>query len=319
MASPQQDVHIIYFVGQHLSHAVTNRIHDMVAKRLNIPWKVQAIDSGLLDDFLSKMHGTQFGGAVITIPHKIAVMPHLDRIDDISLLLGACNNVYKLPDGSFAGTNTDWIGVRDTLLQLASQASFIHLQPPVPQQSGNSIKGFGKAGLVFGSGGAARAAVYTLHKVFGASRIYVVNRDDGEVIALIKGIAQGYQRISSEGPAIIHLRSREEAESMDEVFYGIGTVPDFEATTPAEIQAFGTFEKALEKSRGVFLDMCYRPRLTRNLRLAREKGWNAGDGGQVVAWQLKAQWELWAGKEASDAIPLDEMLQSVHTIVEELA
>lgn len=310
------DRRLIFFVGQNLGHAVTNKIHDVIAKELQLPWKLQAIDSPSLDEFVRRMRGDDFGGAVVTIPHKIAVMSHLDRIDDMGSLLGACNNVYRSADGLLTGTNTDWIGVRDSLLQLARQS--VASLPASAESDEGRVPGLGRPGFVVGAGGAARAAVYTLHKILGAPKVYVVNRDIQEVETLARDITEGYKRSSIQPPSIIRLWRPEDAASAETVFYGVGTVPDFEPTTPEEIQARKTLETLLDRSKGIFLDMCYRPRATRNLLLAKQKGWVTGDGGQVVAWQLKAQWELWTDKVTSEAIPLGRMVETVHKIVEGL-
>lgn len=304
------ETRIIYFVGTNLGHAVTNKIHDIIAEHLDLDWQLQAIDNPSLDEFVRRMRDEDFGGAVITIPHKITIMSHLDRIDGIGQLLGACNNVYKSSDGFLTGTNTDWIGVRDSLLQLAKNAGH--------DVSEETDVRYGKAGFVIGAGGAARAAVYTLHKILRAAKVYIINRDQVEVKALMKDITEGYRRASLEPPVLIHLQGSSQASYVDNIFYGVGTVPDFEPMTPQEKNAKQILEIVLSKNKGVFLDMCYKPRMTRNLRLARKYDWVIGDGGQVVGWQLKAQWELWAGKDTSNAIPLDQMILKVHEIVEKL-
>ncbi|KAJ4335194.1 hypothetical protein N0V95_008974 [Ascochyta clinopodiicola] len=302
--SGNNDRRLIYFVGTNLGHALTNKIHDIVAKELGLNWHLQALDSSSLDGFVDCLHRADFGGAVITIPHKISVMSYLDRIDDIGSLLGACNNVYKSPDGLLVGTNTDWIGVHAVLLQLTTQF----------RANMSEVAGDNKPGFVVGAGGAARAAVYALYSMLKATKIYIINRNDDEVRALVQDITGGFQRASLPPPVLIHLKEPKEASLVGSVFYGVGTVPDFEPATPAEIKARDVLAALLENGRGVFLDMCYKPRVTRNLRLAQEKGWVVGDGAQVVGWQLKAQWELWAGKAASEAIPLHRMIETVHEL-----
>ncbi|KAG5750348.1 hypothetical protein H9Q72_006967 [Fusarium xylarioides] len=310
------DQRIIYFVGTNLGHAVSNQIHDIIAKDLSLNWRLRAIDSPSLHEFLGCMRGHQFGGAVITIPHKIAIMSHLDLVDDIGSLLGACNNVYRSSGGLLVGTNTDWIGVRDSLVQLVKQ----HSQSRVAQtvSDGATTLGEKMPAFVIGAGGAARAAVYTLHSELGASMIYIINRDDHEVESLVNDITKGYKRSSLVPPAIVHLRNLDEMSRVEGAFYGVGTVPDIEPKTPQELAARDVLDKLLSKSQGVFLDMCYKPRVTRNIQLARQKGWTTGDGGQVVGWQLKAQWTLWAGRKTSEAIDLDRMIRTVHEIVETL-
>lgn len=251
------DTRVIYFVGTNLSYAVTNQIHDIIAKDLNLNWQLQVIDNPSLDEFVRHMRGEEFGGAVVTIPHKISVMSHLDHIDEISSLLGACNNVYKSSDGLLTGTNTDCIGVRDSLLQLAKTAGY--------DTSGGNIPGYGKAGFVVGDGGATRAAVYTLHKTLGAAKVYIINRDQDEVNSLIKDISEGYQRASLEPPVITHMQELEQVSFVNIVSYGVGTVPDFAVTTPREKNARRILETLLDTTKGVFLDMCYKSRMTRKL------------------------------------------------------
>ncbi|CAG9990366.1 unnamed protein product [Clonostachys byssicola] len=303
----------ILFVGTNLSHAVSNRIHDIVAKEVGINWQLEAMDTPVLDKFAKRIRDEDFGGAIVTIPHKINVLPLLDHIDPMAQLLGACNNVYRRADGLLAGTNTDWIGVRDSLLDLSQRV-------PGDQLATDSTEpGRGKPAFVVGAGGAARAAVYALSKALGATVIYVINRDEHEVAALIHDAQNGYRKAGLEPPIIKHLRKPSDAIGLEDAYYGIGTVPDFEPCTETELDARAVFIEILNRQRGVFLDMCYRPRFTRNLKLAREKGWTSGDGGQVVGWQLKAQWEVWAGKDISDAIPLSKMIEQVHEIVESLA
>ncbi|KAH7231169.1 putative shikimate 5-dehydrogenase [Fusarium tricinctum] len=314
---PASDQRLIYFVGTNLGHAVTNQIHDIIAQDLSLNWRLRAIDSPSLHEFLGCMRGHQFGGAVVTIPHKIAIMSHLDLVDDMGSLLGACNNVYRSPGGLLVGTNTDWIGVRDSLLQLIKQHSSSRKAEAVKDGATTPGKKNMPA-FVVGAGGAARAAVYTLHSELGASMIYIINRDDLEVESLVKDITKGYKNASLVPPIMVHLRNLDQASCVEGAYYGVGTVPDFEPKTSQELAARDVLDKLLSKSQGVFLDMCYKPRVTRNIQLARQKGWTTEDGGQVVGWQLKAQWTLWAGRKTSEAIDLDRMIRTVHEIVETL-
>lgn len=196
----------------------------------------------------------------------------------------------------------------------------MHLVKSSPEQTGADEKapGYGNPAFIVGAGGAAREAVYTLHSIFGATIVYVVNRDEHEVAALIRDMRTGYREAALPPPSIVHLQTVEEALKAEGAFYGVGTVPDFEPATQSEINAKAVFETYLSRKPGVFLDMCYKPRVTKNIQAARAHGWIAGDGGQVVGWQLKAQWALWAGKEVSERIPVEKMIKNVHEIVERL-
>lgn len=89
----------------------------------------------------------------VSIPHKEAVMAHLDAIDEIARRIGAVNTVTR--DGDrLVGSNTDWIGAvkaieRETTLT-------------------------GKRCVVLGAGGAARALVFGL--IERGAEVCVLNR-----------------------------------------------------------------------------------------------------------------------------------------------
>ncbi len=89
----------------------------------------------------------------VSVPHKEAVIAHLDEIDPIARRIGAVNTV-TWRDGALVGANTDWIGVVRALERATALA--------------------GRRAVVLGAGGAARAAVYGL--LVRGARVTVLNR-----------------------------------------------------------------------------------------------------------------------------------------------
>ncbi|EED23578.1 shikimate 5-dehydrogenase, putative [Talaromyces stipitatus ATCC 10500] len=292
----------IYFIGSNISHAITNTIHNDVAATIGYTnWRLEAIDIPDVthDDTLikGKLHGPKFAGAVITMPHKLAIIRYLDDVDEIVSLVGACNNIYPVIAGTeskLIGTNTDWIGIRECLLRLDRESR--------PNNAINDEET--KSGFIVGAGGASRAAIYALTRHLSVARIYIVNRDIDEVQTLVNDIKTRYQSRRTPIPEIIHLQTPEQARNINHFpYYGIGTVPDYPPTTDEEITARDTLHSLLARGnseggrRAVFLDMCYKPRQTRNLVAAKMYGWVTGEGVDVVTYQLKEQWRLWAGEE----------------------
>ncbi len=97
----------------------------------------------------------------VSLPHKRAVMAHLDAVDDTARRIGAVNTV-TLRDGALVGSNTDWLGAvraleRETELQ-------------------------GRRAVVLGAGGTARAVVYGLRE--RGARVTVLNRSENRAHAL---------------------------------------------------------------------------------------------------------------------------------------
>ena len=90
-----------------------------------------------------------------SIPHKVAVIKHLDGVGSSAALIGAVNCVVRRGD-RYIGENTDGQGFLTALRTVADPA--------------------GKAFVLFGSGGAARAIAVEV-AIAGAVSITIVNRD----------------------------------------------------------------------------------------------------------------------------------------------
>ncbi|KAK4979626.1 hypothetical protein LTR28_003633 [Elasticomyces elasticus] len=240
-----------------------------------------------------------FAGGVVTMPYKKAVLSHLDKLDDLAVVLGACNNVYLSPEGELVGTNTDWIGIKGCLLDASDQ-------------------GRGKPAMIIGAGGASRAAVYALSAELDCNTIYVINRDEQEVIDLFRD-AQAYAKHGRSGPRLIHIQSVEQALGLETPFYVVGTVPDFEPKTEEELQARAILESFLARNadRGVLLDMCFKPRNTRILKLGKQHQWRTVEGTDVIGRQIEEQWRLWAGEEAAQRVPKEEAWAVLRKAAEE--
>lgn len=103
-----------------------------------------------LDAIMSVVRRAGVKGLSVTIPFKSDVMQYCDEISADARAIGAVNTVVRCGD-RFVGTNTDWLGVRQPLLDT----------PP-----GNAV--------VFGAGGAARGAVYALQDL--GMDVTVLNR-----------------------------------------------------------------------------------------------------------------------------------------------
>jgi shikimate dehydrogenase len=97
-----------------------------------------------------------FRQLAVSLPHKEAVLPHLDEVEETARRIGAVNTV-TLRDGRLIGANTDWLGAiraleRETTLE-------------------------GRDVVVLGAGGTARAIVWGA--LARGARVVVLNRDRG--------------------------------------------------------------------------------------------------------------------------------------------
>ena len=96
-----------------------------------------------------------FRGFNLSMPHKVAVIEHLDGLGESASLIGAVNCVVER-GGQLIGENTDGKGFLKSLQGVVDPR--------------------GKGIVLFGAGGAARAIAVEL-ALAGAAKISIVNRD----------------------------------------------------------------------------------------------------------------------------------------------
>jgi 3-dehydroquinate dehydratase/shikimate dehydrogenase len=125
-----------------------------------------------LRDFMSAARAFKVSGFAVTIPHKQAILRHLDDCDPIAQSIGAVNTVAVRGDGRFYGYNTDYVGVLRVL------------ERRIPL-GGSRV-------LIFGAGGSARAVAFALAQA--GSSVCVCARRPKQAAELAKTI--GGQAVS---------------------------------------------------------------------------------------------------------------------------
>ena len=131
--------------GYPISHSISPAMHQAALDHAGIDatydaWETppDALAQGVL-----MLRGDDYLGANVTVPHKQAVMEHLDQIDELATRIGAVNTIVN-EGGRLLGSNTDAAGFIDSLRDEAG------LNPS------------GLEAVLVGAGGAARAAAYAL-------------------------------------------------------------------------------------------------------------------------------------------------------------
>jgi len=222
------------------------------------------------------------------MPHKVAILKHLDSLAPEGHGVGACNTLFIRNDPITnrrlcTGTNTDVVGIRDAFYQnISDPDACFHDRP----------------GLVIGGGGAARSAVYALKKWMRASRIYIVNRDRSEVDAVIgECTARGF------GEGMVHVATVAEAEKMEGPGAMVACVPNFSPRTVAEKEARAVLECLLGKDhKGAILEMCYHPTpWTEIADISQKLGWNVILGTEAMIWQGLEQVSRMCSSEVCDS------------------
>ena len=141
-----------------------------------MPMGVKTDDFALALSALRKM--TNFHGALITMPHKVAVLDLLDEISTTGKIAGACNAVILREDGTLAGDMFDGEG-------------FVRGM----QRKGRSAKG--ASALVVGGGGVGSAIAASLAQA-GVARLGLFDVNDASAEKLGARLKAHYPALELE-------------------------------------------------------------------------------------------------------------------------
>ncbi|MFO1413698.1 MAG: shikimate dehydrogenase [Burkholderiales bacterium] len=147
-------------LGWPVAHSRSPVIHNHWLAQYNIPGRyvLFPVPPEKLEAAVRGMAALGLRGCNVTTPHKQAIFPLLDRVDELARRIGAVNTVVVEPDGSLTGFNNDGNGFVQSLRDA----------DPAWRPDSGPI-------LVLGAGGASRAVVASL-AAQGATEIRLANR-----------------------------------------------------------------------------------------------------------------------------------------------
>ena len=155
-------------MGWPVAHSRSPMLHGhwIAHHGLNGAYVLLPVDPADLPEAMKGLAALGFAGCNVTIPHKVAAMALVDRVDPVARKIGAINTIVVEADGSLSGTNNDGRGYIQSLLDA---------QPGWKADAGPVT--------VLGAGGGARAVVVSLAER-GAREIRVCNRSFDKALAL---------------------------------------------------------------------------------------------------------------------------------------
>ena len=144
-------------IGDPVRHSLSPVMHNAGYKALGIDneykYTAKRVKPEDLEQFMRDVREQDIVGVSCTIPHKEAVIPYVDKIDETAKKIGAVNTIVN-KNGTLYGYNSDWIGAVEPLKKL------------------RPLKGARVA--VMGAGGAGKAFVYGLSK--SGAKVTIYNR-----------------------------------------------------------------------------------------------------------------------------------------------
>jgi len=264
-------------IGDPIEHTMSPVMHNAAFNRLGLDYRYLAfrVRKEELSKAVEGMRALNIRGLNVTIPHKVAVIPLLDKIDPLAEKIGAVNTIVN-DDGVLTGYNTDATGFLRALLE-------------------QGVDPAGKRTVVLGAGGASRAISFAI--AGRGAHLVILNRqlelDWAEELA---------QRISHTFKREVKALKLDEPnlsvvlEKADILINttSVGMTPDI-SETPVST--------GLLKSGLVVFDAVYNPIKTRLLKEAEQAGAQVIGGLDMLAWQGALAFEKWIGQRA----PLDLM------------
>ncbi len=249
---------LLGIIGHPLSHSLSPILHNAMFSRLEIPAAYFAwpMLEERLESFIRAMRTLPIHGASVTIPHKEAVMDHIDAVSELAARVGAVNTLLWR-EGRLYGENTDVFGFVAPLEQL----DFI------PQSA-----------LVLGAGGAARAVVVGLQRV-GVQSILISNRNPkkAQTLADIFGCRTvAWEDRADCAPGLVVNTTP------------LGTTGKYRELSPWPATAF--------PKGCVAYDLVYNPQVTTFLRDAQAAGCRTIGGLEMFLHQAARQFEHWTGR-----------------------
>ena len=274
---------VLGVIGHPIAHSFSPRLHNAAIDALGIDYCYVAFHvlPEKVGSAIQGMRSLNIRGLNVTLPHKRAVMEHLDQISEEALAIGAVNTISRESD-DLVGYNTDVSGIVSALERVAGLDRF-------PAHC-----------VVLGAGGAARAAVYALGCREEVRRITLLNRTVARAVAL----ATDMEKVTGN-----RIEAGEmDADSQDRVFSEAGLVVNttslgmFPNTEGSPLLSSSALHPDL-----VLYDTVFNPLETRLMKQFRAAGATAFGGLDMLVFQGARSFQIWTGVEP----PVDSMKQAV--------
>jgi 3-dehydroquinate dehydratase/shikimate dehydrogenase len=263
------ETRVFAVIGDPIAQSLSPALHNSSFKKvggLNCVMVPILIPYGTLTKAFRELEWIGIRGFSVTIPHKEAVVPLLDRMDGAVEKTGSCNTVVVEEDGTKIGYNTDYRAAMSALESALGGSS--------ADEDASVL--LDKQALILGAGGVARSIAFGLTR--RGAGVTIANRHDERSSSLAEEV----------GCRSINWSSR--ASTMANILINctpVGMHPDVDET-PVPPAAF--------RPGMVVFDTVYHPENTMFLKLARERECSTISGVDMFVRQAAEQFFLYTGK-----------------------
>ncbi|BDC19724.1 shikimate dehydrogenase [Acidianus sp. HS-5] len=243
-------------IGKNIPYTLSPAIHNYSFEKMGINAVYLAFDIKEEEKFKEIAKGLLevSEGLNVTIPYKEKIIPLLDGLSKEAEEIGAVNTIFKK-----RGFNTDYLAVKSLVLE----------------------KGIGKVekSLIFGAGGAAKAAAFALSSL--GSEIFIINRTVN--------------------------KAQELSERLKEKGYSAKVVPscgfDYDVVVNSTPTPSYIHEECVKGK--LAIEFVYSPLYTEFLKRASSKGLKTINGLEILVRQALEAQKIWLGKSLNDKEVVD--------------
>lgn len=270
-------------IGDPIEHTMSPAMHNAAFQKLALDYRYLPfrVKKEALGKAIDGMKALNIRGLNVTIPHKLAAIPLLNRVDPLAEKIGAVNTVVN-DEGVLTGYNTDATGFLQALLE-------------------EGVEPAEKRAVVLGAGGASRAVTFVLAE--RGANLTILNRS----LTRAEELARHVSGASKNGVKALELNPENLSAALKTADIlinttSVGMIPDINETPiPAK----------LLKPRLVVFDIVYNPLKTRLLRDAESIGAKVIGGLDMLVWQGALAFEIWTGKKAPVGLMKTEAMKAL--------
>lgn len=277
--NPSGKTRVYGVIGDPITHSLSPTLHNAAfdALRMDCVYLAFQVKSGEVENALRGVRSLGIAGLNVTMPHKSAVIPFLDEVEQTARFLDSVNTISN-SNGKLLGFSTDGVGALNALKL-------------------NGVDLRSKKVLLLGGGGTAKAIAYAL--AGEVDQLVILNRSPQKIASLTENLNRQFKTHVASGllePSSL----RQNLEDADVLINAtsVGMYPD---------EAHSLVEPTLLKPHLTVMDVVYNPIETKLAKDAKKASAKVISGVEMLIHQGAASFEIWTGKSA----PIEVMRKAV--------